>query len=384
MNLNQMIGYLRADSSFMENVTTWKTIPAKDAEYLPFPETLGPRISDVLKKRGIYQLYSHQRKAIDLVNEGKDVCVVTPTASGKTLCYNLPVLSEIMRNPDARALYLFPTKALSADQVSELYDMIDSLGVDIKTFTYDGDTPASARKQIRQAGHIVVTNPDMLHSGILPHHTKWVKLFENLQYVVIDEIHVYRGVFGSNLANVLSPLANRICDWYVRLLQGTPTVVLLMILYYLVFAHSGWPAVAVAVVGFALNFGAYGSEIMRSGIESIGAGQREAALALGYSEHQAFSKYVFPQAAVHFLPVLRGEMINLLKSTSVVGYIAIQDLTKMSDIIRSRTYEAFFPLITTALIYFALAWMISLIMNAALNQIDAEKKAKRVKGGEAA
>ena len=181
-----------------------------------------------------------------------------------------------------------------------------------------------------------------------------------------------------------SPLANRICDWYVRLLQGTPTVVLLMILYYLVFARTGWPAVAVAIVGFALNFGAYGSEIMRSGIDSIDAGQREAALALGYSEHQAFSKFIFPQAAVHFLPVLRGEMINLLKSTSVVGYIAIQDLTKMSDIIRSRTYEAFFPLITTALIYFALAWIISLIMNALLGRIDAKRRTRRAKGGEAA
>ena len=144
---------------------------------------------------------------------GEDVTVVTPTASGKTMCYNLPVLSEILKNPDARALYLFPTKALSADQVSELYEMIEMAGVDIKTYTYDGDTPAAARKAVRQAGHIVVTNPDMLHSGILPHHTKWVKLFENLRFIVIDEIHTYRGVFGSNLANVLRRLL-RLCDFY--------------------------------------------------------------------------------------------------------------------------------------------------------------------------
>lgn len=129
------------------------------------------------------------------------------------MCYNLPVLSAILKDEDARALYIFPTKALSADQVSELYDMIEEIGVDIKTYTYDGDTPAAARKAVRQAGHIVVTNPDMLHSGILPHHTKWVKLFENLKYIVIDEIHTYRGVFGSNLANVLRRLL-RLCDFY--------------------------------------------------------------------------------------------------------------------------------------------------------------------------
>ncbi len=129
------------------------------------------------------------------------------------MCYNIPILSEILSNPDARALYLFPTKSLSADQVSELYEIVTQLGEDIKTYTYDGDTPASARRAIRQAGHVVVTNPDMLHSGILPHHTKWVKLFENLKYIVIDEIHTYRGIFGSNLANVLRRLM-RLCAFY--------------------------------------------------------------------------------------------------------------------------------------------------------------------------
>ncbi|NLB91195.1 MAG: DEAD/DEAH box helicase [Clostridiales bacterium] len=148
-----------------------------------------------------------------MAKEKKNFVVVTPTASGKTLCYNIPVLSAILSNPESRALYLFPTKALSADQVSELYDMIQVMDLQIKTYTYDGDTPASARKAIRQAGHIVVTNPDMLHSGILPQHTKWIKLFENLRYIVIDEIHAYRGLFGSNLANVIRRLL-RICAFY--------------------------------------------------------------------------------------------------------------------------------------------------------------------------
>ena len=198
---------------FMENVVRWEEMPARGAQYAPFPGGLDARLVPVLEKRGIHQLYSHQAHAVREVHAGHDVVVVTPTASGKTMCYNLPVLSAILNNEDARALYLFPTKALSADQVSELYELIEEMGVDIKTYTYDGDTPGAARRAVRQAGHIVVTNPDMLHSGILPHHTKWVKLFENLKYIVIDEIHTYRGVFGSNLANVLRRLM-RLCEFY--------------------------------------------------------------------------------------------------------------------------------------------------------------------------
>ncbi len=170
-----------------------------------------------------------------------------------------------------------------------------------------------------------------------------------------------------------SKLANFISNIYVKLLQGTPMVVLLMILYYVIFGKSGLDAVWVAVIGFSLNFGAYGSEIMRSGIESIDGGQREAALALGYSENQAFFRFIFPQAAARFLPVYKQEIVSLLKSTSIVGYIAIQDLTKMSDIIRSRTYEAFFPLIATAVIYFILAWVISIIMKAIMNLVGRRK-----------
>ncbi len=213
MNVTQLADQLRKDPRFMENVTRWEVMPARPARTADFPESVDGKIRETLAKRGIHALYTHQAQSLAATERGEDVTVVTPTASGKTLCYNLPVLSAILKNPDARALYLFPTKALSADQVSELYEMIETMGADIKTYTYDGDTPAAARKAIRQAGHIVVTNPDMLHSGILPHHTKWVKLFENLKYIVIDEIHTYRGVFGSNLANVLRRLM-RLCDFY--------------------------------------------------------------------------------------------------------------------------------------------------------------------------
>ena len=213
MNVDQLVESLQNDRSFMDCVTHWRTLPATDGRYAPLPGDMDERLKGVLRQRGIHRLYLHQAECYRLSQQRQDYVVVTPTASGKTLCYNLPVVSAILKNPDSRALYLFPTKALSADQVSGLYEIIEQLNVDIKAYTYDGDTQGAARKAIRQAGHIVVTNPDMLHANILPHHTKWVKLFENLEYIVIDEIHTYRGVFGSHLANVLRRLL-RLCAFY--------------------------------------------------------------------------------------------------------------------------------------------------------------------------
>lgn len=213
MNLEQILQYFKGSERMMDCITQWVEIPAREAVYEDFPECIDVRIREALKRRSVHKLYSHQASAISEVEKGKDVVVVTPTASGKTLCYNVPVLNAILKDPESRAIFLFPTKALSQDQSSELHELITEAGVDIKTYTYDGDTPQTARRAIRQAGHIVVTNPDMLHSGILPHHTKWTKLFENLKYIVIDEVHHYRGVFGSHLANVLRRL-KRICDFY--------------------------------------------------------------------------------------------------------------------------------------------------------------------------
>ncbi|MGH9173871.1 MAG: DEAD/DEAH box helicase, partial [Vicinamibacterales bacterium] len=169
------------------------------------------------ERRGIGQLYTHQAEAFAHVTAGRNIVVTTPTASGKTLCYNLPVLDAILRDAAVRALYLFPTKALAQDQMAELHDLageIEQVGGDpIGVHTYDGDTPADARRTIRTRAHIVLSNPDMLHSGILPHHPRWAKLFENLRYVVIDELHAYRGVFGSHLCNVLRRL-RRIAQHY--------------------------------------------------------------------------------------------------------------------------------------------------------------------------
>ena len=190
-----------------------RRFPPQEARHADFPEDLDPRLADVMRLRGVDRPYTHQREAFDAVRAGRDTVVVTPTASGKTLCYNLPVLDTILKDPGARALYLFPTKALAQDQLAELYGLIEALGADIGTFTYDGDTPQDARKAIRAQAHIVVTNPDMLHKGILPHHTKWVKLFENLRYVIVDELHTHRGVYGSHVANIFRRL-HRLCEFY--------------------------------------------------------------------------------------------------------------------------------------------------------------------------
>lgn len=213
MTLEQLLDYLKSQRPFMENVTHWQVLPAQEARYADFPKIVDERLQIALRQKGIQKLYIHQAEAYRHIENGKNVVMVTPTASGKTLGYNLPVLNEILRDHEARALYLFPTKALSQDQYSELHDLVNILDVDIRTYTFDGDTPVSARQAIRRAGHIVITNPDMLHQGILPHHTIWLKLFENLRFVVIDELHYYRGVFGSHLANVVRRL-KRIARFY--------------------------------------------------------------------------------------------------------------------------------------------------------------------------
>jgi DEAD/DEAH box helicase domain-containing protein len=198
-------------------VTAVRRLPAVQAQFAPFPAALDARLRRVLESRGVSALYTHQAEAIHHALAGRHVVVTTPTASGKTLCYNAPVLHAILQDPSSRALYLFPTKALAQDQLAELQTMCEGVesetGDEIGAFTYDGDTPQDARRTIRGRAHVVLSNPDMLHSGILPHHPRWAKLFENLRYIVIDELHAYRGVFGSHLGNVLRRL-KRICRHY--------------------------------------------------------------------------------------------------------------------------------------------------------------------------
>jgi DEAD/DEAH box helicase domain-containing protein len=196
-----------------EVLTAVRHFPAREAQWAEFSEWIHADLVAAYRAKGIQRPYTHQTGAAEAVHDGKNVVIVTPTASGKTLCYNVPVLNAILENPDTRALYLFPTKALAQDQLAELYDLNQRMENRFGVFTYDGDTPSDARKAIREKGHIVLTNPDMLHTGILPHHTRWTRLFENLRYIVIDELHTYRGVFGSHLCNVLRRL-RRIARFY--------------------------------------------------------------------------------------------------------------------------------------------------------------------------
>ncbi|RLT32433.1 MAG: ATP-dependent helicase [Chloroflexi bacterium] len=234
MSLTPLLADLRRDTGFMANVTAWQTLPARPAQTAPIPDVLHPALVAALGRRGISHLYSHQHAAVTRALAGENIAVVTPTASGKTLCYTLPVLHQLLSDPSATALYLFPTKALAHDQLQEIGDW--GLGIGdrgsgigktapspqspipnpqppIPFSTYDGDTPSAQRAAIRRASRLLITNPDMLHTGILPYHAGWERFFAGLQTVVIDEMHTYRGVFGSHVANVLRRL-QRIAAFY--------------------------------------------------------------------------------------------------------------------------------------------------------------------------
>ncbi len=209
-SVEQLAAHLR--QKYPERITGELCLPAAPGRYRELPPELEPRLKTALAGRGIQRLYSHQYQAWELARAGRHLVIVTPTASGKTLCYNLPVLDAVLRER-AKALYLFPTKALSQDQVAELSELNAAGDLGARAFTFDGDTPGDARKAVRTRGDIVVSNPDMLHQGILPHHTKWAQFFEALRFVVIDEMHSYRGVFGSHMANLLRRL-RRVLAFY--------------------------------------------------------------------------------------------------------------------------------------------------------------------------
>jgi DEAD/DEAH box helicase domain-containing protein len=208
MSLQPLLTRWRADPDIGGNVVEWRTIPARQARLEPFPADLHPSLAEALHQQGIQSLYIHQGAAWRDAQNGLNVVIVTGTASGKTLAYNLPVLDHLLGDPEARALYLFPTKALAQDQRS-VVSRLSTLSCGI----YDGDTPVSARPLIRKDARLVISNPDMLHTGILPHHTSWAEFFRNLRYVVIDEMHTYRGVFGSHVANVIRRL-KRVTHFY--------------------------------------------------------------------------------------------------------------------------------------------------------------------------
>ncbi|MBL8019997.1 MAG: DEAD/DEAH box helicase [Leptospirales bacterium] len=213
MNLPQFVDFIKQDLQFGQNLTGTFTVPEAEARYAPIPDRLDPRLMKGLAAKGLDRLYTHQAAAISSALNGNNTLVVTPTASGKSLTYMLPIFQKKLTSPQSRALLLFPTKALSQDQQAAINEFNASCETDFKIFTFDGDTSPEARRRIMEAGDFVVTNPDMLHAGILPHHTLWIKLFENLDFIVIDELHIYRGVFGSHVANLLRRLL-RIAAFY--------------------------------------------------------------------------------------------------------------------------------------------------------------------------
>ncbi|MFQ5436229.1 MAG: DEAD/DEAH box helicase, partial [Anaerolineae bacterium] len=213
MQVSQVLAGLRRHRDFMQGVVAWERLPARPSRHADLPFALPLELVAGLAARDVTRFFDHQTAAITAVHAGENVVVATATASGKSLCYTVPVLTRLRARPSARAPYLFPTKALAHDQLAETTAVIQAGNLPIAAHSYDGDTPQSRRRQVRQSGGILITNPDMLHAGMLPYHTRWRSLFQNLEFVVLDEIHAYRGVFGSHVANVLRRL-RRICEFY--------------------------------------------------------------------------------------------------------------------------------------------------------------------------
>jgi len=211
--VDQALQHLRQNKDFVSNVAAWERIPPREARYGQLPLGISARLTGALARRGVERFYSHQCDAIGAVLRGENVVVSTTTASGKSLIYTIPVMQSLIDDDRSRALYLFPTKALSQDQLTEADQLVREIGLSSTVATFDGDTPRSRRKEVRLGASIVITNPDMLHVGIMPQHTAWRSFFSNLRFVVIDEMHAYRGVFGSNVANVIRRL-KRICRFY--------------------------------------------------------------------------------------------------------------------------------------------------------------------------
>lgn len=213
MDVGKVLAELRLNRDFMAQVVVWERFRSRPEQIAMPTAPISPLLWRALQQRGIAHFYRHQAAAIDAALSGRNVVIATTTASGKSLAYNVPVLHTLLSQPQARALYLFPTKALAHDQLTDLNGLVSAGRIPVPIFSYDGDTPQSQRKQARQSAGILITNPDMLHAGILPYHTSWRNLFGQLRYIVIDEIHTYRGVFGSHVANVLRRL-RRLCHFY--------------------------------------------------------------------------------------------------------------------------------------------------------------------------
>jgi DEAD/DEAH box helicase domain-containing protein len=212
-SLDRLLRAWRLQPEVQQNIIDWHTEPARSSQWAAIPSDLTPEAAGALHNTGIDRLYVHQAQAIQLAGKGRHFVVITGTASGKTLCYNIPVIDNLVRDPEARALYIFPTKALTQDQLTGLNRLLSNLDPQPGAFVYDGDTPSSIRPRLRTSARVILTNPDMTHISILPHHTLWADFFRNLRYIVIDEIHIYRGIFGSHLANLVRRI-KRVAAFY--------------------------------------------------------------------------------------------------------------------------------------------------------------------------
>jgi len=221
MDAARFLARLLTEESYASQIAHVEELPERPAAYAEAPGGVHPAVQAVLEKQGISQLYSHQAEAIGHVRQGRSIVIVTGTASGKTLCYNIPVVEALIEDRLVTMLYIFPTKALAQDQLRGLGAFLSPTdGIEFLSGTYDGDTPQSLRRRLRDGANVILTNPDMLHQGILPQHARWNRFFTHLKYIVIDEVHAYRGVFGSHLANVMRRLG-RICRHY----RSSPQVI---------------------------------------------------------------------------------------------------------------------------------------------------------------
>src|SRR5688572_10311899 len=216
MDVRAFLRRIESARNYQGQIEHVAELPERDGVYAEPARPLAAELAELLAARGIERLYEHQVAALDLAREGRDLVVVTGTASGKTLCYNLPILEAVISDPNARALYLFPTKALAQDQLKGLLELVavdSALAASVRPGVYDGDTPTAQRRRIRSEANLVLSNPDMLHAAVLPYHPKWVAFFSDLQYVVIDEVHTYRGILGAHVSAVLRRLM-RVCEHY--------------------------------------------------------------------------------------------------------------------------------------------------------------------------
>ncbi|MDP6779907.1 MAG: DEAD/DEAH box helicase, partial [Candidatus Latescibacteria bacterium] len=214
MSFTRFLSQIQNTRDYGGQIVHVEVIPPREACFAEVEGGIHPALSDALRHQGIDRLYTHQAEALAALRRGEHVTVVTSTASGKTLCYQIPTLEALLQDPEATALYFFPTKALAQDQargLSRFGEISPSLRFDLGT--YDGDTPPDLRRKLRDEGRVILTNPDMLHQGVLPNNARWARFFQNLRYVVIDEVHAYRGVFGSQVANVIRRLS-RVCAHY--------------------------------------------------------------------------------------------------------------------------------------------------------------------------